>query len=322
MAAALTAVLPLKTVGSHYAENLGRCDLLMASLRAFSAPGLWRKIYVICPGSEARSVERAARAWQGLPIEVTGEDDLLPFFDRYPKTPGWFRQQLIKLNVASSLDTDFFLTLDPDVLLCKPVTFDDLCPGGRALTTLEPRRAHPEWWAASAALLGAEPDLDARGLSVTPALLSREICLGLAAELGRRHGVDWRDALLAALPSKWTEYTLYWLAAQKLGLADRFHLDPSEAGGRQLLAAGQNVWSKDDWASWRPERCFDPAEPGFFCVVQSNTRVPPDAVARRIAPHLAVDVRHRAGALGEIASVFEDARRKLFGRRGTPSNRT
>src|SRR5687767_7747804 len=105
MAAGLSAVLPLKTLGSHYAENLGRCDLLMASLRAFAAPGLFRKIYVICPGDEVKRVESAARAWQGLPLEVLGEDDLLPFFRRYPKTAGWFRQQLIKLNAASLVET-------------------------------------------------------------------------------------------------------------------------------------------------------------------------------------------------------------------------
>lgn len=319
MAAGLSAVLPLKTLGSHYAENLGRCDLLMASLRAFSAPGLWHKIYIICPGDELRRLERAARDWPGLPIEVLGEDDLLPFFNRYPKTAGWFRQQLVKLNAARLVETDFFLTLDPDVLLCKPIGEADLCPGGRALTTLEPRRLHPEWWRASASLLETEPDLDAEGMSVTPALLSREICLGLFDELGRLRGVDWREALLAALPARWTEYTLYWLAAQKLGLADRHHLGPAEAGGRCLLTPSDCVWSKDDWAAFRPERCFDPMAPGYFCVVQSNTRVSPAAIARRIAPHLSVELRHRAGLGRELASLAEDAWLRVFGRRGAPS---
>jgi hypothetical protein len=319
MAAELSAVLPLKTLGSHYAENLGRCDLLMASLRAFAAPGLFRKIYLICPGDELRRVERAAGAWPGLPLEVLGEDDLLPFFRRYPNTAGWFRQQLIKLNAANLVETDFFLTLDPDVLLCKPVGPGDLCPGGRALTTLEPRRLHPEWWRDSAALLRTEPGLDDEGLSVTPALLAREVCFGLFDELGRLHGKDWREALLAALPARWTEYTLYWLAAQKLGLADRYHAAPPGAGGRRLIVPSECVWSKGDWSAFRPERAFDPAAPGYFCVVQSNTRVPPAAIARRIAPHLPVDLRHRAGLGRELASLAEDAWLRVFGRRGAPS---
>ncbi len=320
MAAELSAVLPLKTVGSHYAENLGRCDLLMASLRAFAAPGLFRTIYLICPGDEVRRVERAARTWQGLPLEVIGEDDLLPFFRRYPRTAGWWRQQLIKLNAARFVGTDFFLTLDPDVLLCKPVGLADLCPGGRALATLEPRRQHPEWWQASAALLGVEPDLDAEGMSVTPALLSREICLGLAEELERLHGVDWREALLAALPNRWTEYSLYWLAARKLGLADRLHVAPEGAGDRRLLSA-DSVWSKEEWETWRPERCFDPQTPGYFCVIQSNTRIDPADVARRVAPYLPAELRHRGGPHRELASRVEDAWLRVFGRRGAPSGR-
>ncbi|HEU4535006.1 MAG TPA: DUF6492 family protein, partial [Polyangiaceae bacterium] len=216
MAAELSAILPLKTLGSHYAENLGRCDILMASLRAFAAPGLFRAIYIICPGDEVKHTEAAAKAWTGLPIEVVGEDDLLPFFGRYPRTAAKWRQQLIKLHSSRLVSTDFFLTLDPDVLLCKPIDLPDLCPGGRALVDLEPRTHHAPWWRSSAALLDTEPGLDGEGMSVTPALLSRDVCTALFAELERLHRVDWREALLASLPSQWTEYTLYWLAAQKL----------------------------------------------------------------------------------------------------------
>lgn len=321
MAAELSAILPLKTLGSHYAENLGRCDILMASLRAFAAPGLFHAIYIICPGDEVRHTQAAARAWQGLPIEVVGEDDLLPFFGRYPRTAAKWRQQLIKLHSSRLVSTEFFLTLDPDVLLCQPIDLADLCPGGRALVDLEPRTYHSPWWLSSASLLDTEPGLEGEGMSVTPALLSREICSALFAELERLHHVDWREALLASLPSQWTEYTLYWLAAQKLGLADRFHLGPGEAGGKRLLSS-ESVWSKDRWAPWRPDRCFDPAEPGYFSVVQSNTRVSPADVVKRIAPYLKVELRHRGGARRELASIFEDARRIIFGRRGTPTGRS
>jgi hypothetical protein len=318
MAAALSAVLPIKTVGSHYAENLGRCDVLMASLRAFAAPDLLHKVYLICPDGERRRVESAARAWAGLPLEVRGEGDLQPFFDRHPRTAGWWRQQLLKLNAARFVETEFFLTLDPDVLLCKPLGPADLLDGGRALVDFESRAAHPAWWRASAELLGADPRPDAPGMSVTPALLSREICLALHDELGRRHGVDWREALLRALPARWTEYTLYWLAAEKLGLAERHHPSPAEVGPRRLRSP-DSVWSKEQWARWRPERCFDPQAPGFFAVLQSNTRLPPRDIVRRIAPHLAVDLRHRGGLRAELASTLEDAWRTVFGRRGAPA---
>jgi hypothetical protein len=48
------------------------------------------------------------------------------------------------------------------------------------------------------------------------------------------------------------------------------------------------VWYRSQFEHWNVDECFDPDEPGFFTVVQSNAGISPQAVQRRIAPYLAI----------------------------------
>jgi hypothetical protein len=58
MTPSLSAVLPLKVSGRHYAENLARLDLLFSSLLHFAAPGLLDELLVVARVDEADIIER------------------------------------------------------------------------------------------------------------------------------------------------------------------------------------------------------------------------------------------------------------------------
>jgi Family of unknown function (DUF6492) len=281
------AVLPLKLRGAYDADNLARCQILFSSLAAFAEPGLFEEIVVVTPPRDRAAAERLCADWRSLPLTVIDEREYLPSLRRHWFVKGWYLQQLIKLNAANWIDAPFFLTLDPDVILCKPLRKADLFVEGRALLEPYSRGSRPEWWTGSARVLGAPADLSAAGMMVTPALLARAICRRLFQQLEQRHGDHWATILLRLTRWDWTEYALYYLCAEQQGMLPEFHAVAGSGAPKRLMCPSA-VWSKFQFAGWNVEECFDPAAAGFFTLVQSNTRIPPEAIRQRLAGHLEV----------------------------------
>jgi len=290
-AEAIGAVLPLRVSRRRGAEIIPRCRILFASLAAFAEPGLFEEITVVVPGRDRQDVERLCHEWNPLPLFVVDEEEYLPALRQHRLAPGWFRQQVIKLQGARRLDAPFYMTLDDDVILCKTLRRSDLFVGAKALLEPNPRTAHVEWWAGSARLLKRPIDLSAPGMFVTPAILARPICLRLFEDLERCHGADWAAALLRQTsrlraPS-WSEYALYYLAAESAGMIPEFHAIAG-TDTPQRLWCPTSVWQRSDFERWNVAECFDPEAPGFFTVIQSNAGISTAEICRRIAPYLKV----------------------------------
>ena len=132
---AISAVLPLRVFGAGglYADNFGRCQILLTSLSRFVSCRPFRN-HLRCRSSprEFPYVAKFCRTWTSLPLTVINEEDLLPALRDFPKCGGWYRQQLIKLATANLVNTEFFLTLDADVILCKPLRLEDLVRSGES----------------------------------------------------------------------------------------------------------------------------------------------------------------------------------------------
>ena len=87
----------------------------------------------------------------------------------------------IKLLAAKMVTTDFYLTLDADIVLLQPFIMAQIVHRNRAIYENEPRSVHPHWWDGSEKFLhgsssnndgGDVRDKDGRGFGVTPSLLS------------------------------------------------------------------------------------------------------------------------------------------------------
>ncbi|HKX08835.1 MAG TPA: DUF6492 family protein [Stellaceae bacterium] len=290
-AGAIGAVLPLRVHRRRDAEIIPRCRILLASLAAFAEPGLFNEIHVVVPRGDRPEVERLCGQWSSLPLVVLTEDEYLSALGQHRLAPGWFRQQVIKLRAAERLKAPFFMTLDDDVILCKPLRRTDLLVGGRALLEPNPRTAHPDWWTGAAQLFGRSPDLSAPGMFVTPAILARTICLQLFGDLERRHDKAWAEILLrqAKRPwmPRWSEYALYYLAGEAAGMLADFHLVAGTDTPRRLWCP-THVWRKSGFDQWNVAECFDPEVPGFFTVVQSNLGISTAEIGARIAPYLKI----------------------------------
>lgn len=279
------AVLPLRRA------DLPRATLLFETIRAFGLPV--RRLHVVV--AEADDVPQVAAALGDLPridVRVVPEREALgnwqggiraPWLSRLLRR-GWYRQQMVKLAVAADGESDFCLTLDSDVLVCRPSSTTDLFAGLRArLVEIVPQR-HPLWYLISAHLLDA-PRL-AVEMGVTPALLHGATCTALLARLGavaatrgRRALVDWRDLLASRWG--WTEYSLYATWASCSGLLDRHH---APVAYDDWFAP--SVWHRADWHAWQPAAFFGRGDTALFSVVQSSTAVSAELVRRRVTSAL------------------------------------
>ncbi len=287
----LSGIMPLKLRGGYHNQNRARCRILFASLAAFAEPGLFREIHVVTPPEDLDAARELFDEWPSLPFRPFDERDYLPVLRR-SRARGWHVQQLIKLGAANHLDTPFFLTLDPDVILCKPLRREQLFVGERALLDAYPRSAAPEPWTGSARVLGIPVDLAADGMMVTPALLSRALCQDLFRYLEERHGAAWDASLLRLVDWGWTEYALYHLFAQSQGRLDQVHAVAGPGAPRRLMCPTA-VWADFQFERWNLPECFDPKAPGYFTLVQSNTRIPPELIEAKLAPYFTVPPRRR-----------------------------
>lgn len=296
---AISAVLPLKASGSYDVNDLKRAHILFTSLQNFVAAGTISEIFVLVPAIEVELVQQEYACWRSLNIKVMAEDDLLPEFKKYPKMRGWRKQQLLKIAIANLVENEFYLTLDADVICLKPLDESKLVIDGKALLQYEQRAQHPKWWKSSARILKMNPDVGPKdlGMTVTPALMSRTLSQKLMQELSpNKAGENWVDALCSLhdpanpknwwigrfLKLKWTEYSLYYLCAMKLGLLEQYHIIAGTAQTPALLL----IHDSHPYESWNPAGSFDLANPGLFCVVGSKTRLPPKEVWLKVAPFI------------------------------------
>jgi Family of unknown function (DUF6492) len=291
-ATSLSGLLPVKVSGRHYSENLARLDLLFSSLLHY-APVLLDELLVVVRADEADQVGAYLDDWPELPIRIVVEDEYFPAFRRFSRpwqVRPWQRQQVIKLNAPAMTDADFVLTLDPDVLALKPITRELLVPGGRGLLEPEARSVHARWWRDSADLLDVEPELQRRGVSVTPAVLSTAILSELQRRLEAVGGRPWMDVLLTSY-CDWTEYTLYLLAAERAGLLEGHHLWADEPAAPAHLHAhpSLSIWGGGGGSGADLERLFNADDPGLFAVVQSSSGLTATQVSDAVARHF--DVR-------------------------------
>jgi Family of unknown function (DUF6492) len=294
------AVLPL-TVG-----DLERFHILQRSMALFFKDR--GTCWVVTPDTHLAAVR--SRIQDAL-YRVIPETSIIPELGFYNvlrtiagrshrPTLGWSVQQLIKLAIAERVGTDFYLTLDADVICTKPVSRAQLVREGRAICRL--RQADvidqwPEWYEWAERVLGLPRSGVNRG--VTPALFRTDAVLELQAHLAGRVSrrlqrlarclparsvtrdvlVSWRSYLLRSLP--WTEYSLYDTFVEATGLFQKYH-----SVDERTTISGNSVWYRYMWPTWKPEESFSDGDDFYFSVVQSNQGFSVEEVWERVRPYL------------------------------------
>ena len=205
---------------------------------------------------------------------------------------GWFIQQLVKLGIAPAVETDFYVTLDADVVCIKPVKFDALVRDGKGVTNTTTEDWHAEWYGWAERVLGMKRS----GLTygVTPALFNKMAMLKLHGYLTSQTSrpvraigrlmpsqsaleaacLSWRSYLLRNIP--WTEYGLYNTYLENTNQFDQFHF----AGGVHAIYDTYNsVWFAEHMGNWDPAKAHDES---FFMVLQSRVGMRPEYILKRL----------------------------------------
>jgi hypothetical protein len=252
--------------------------------------------WVLVRDTEFEELNRRIR----LPrFRVVRESEILPELSAYRQLPrrysrritGWYVQQLLKLAIAEHIQTNFYLTLDADVICMRPVSYHDLVPSDRAIVKTSRNDVHAEWYAWAERVLGCRRSGLTHG--VTPAVFNREAVLKLQAFLAGRVSLpfrilqqilgdgpwadftaSWRSFLIRAIP--WTEYALYHTFLESRGLALHYH---DYRGDQVIYDSGASVWSQEDLRTWSIKPLVDGS---YFIVLQSNTDVPVSLIRQKL----------------------------------------
>lgn len=248
---------------------------------------------------------------------VIPESSIVPEFQIFQTTGGWYRQQVIKIAIAQKVETDFYLTLDSDVICVRPTHFSDFVKDGRGVCYIDKTDKLAEWYEWSEPVLQLKRSGGSH--NVTPAVMNKHAMIELQeylaklslAQLSQKGNVtfqkkgmklllskilvnilpkqsklrsvliSWKSYLLRNLP--WTEYALYYTFLEAMGLFDRYHVQVED----RLYAAENSVWYKDRerFSEWNPEKCFVGERNFFFCIVQSNTKISPRDIWDKVHPY-------------------------------------
>ena len=223
---------------------------------------------------------------------------------------GYRLQMLIKLGVAAHVPTDFYVTLDCDVVLAKPLRLGTLVrpsPSGDGMQGVlqgEMRGPHAARWmrhsvdmffggtvgsGVGRSEVGVEcsPERLLRTVGVTPAVLSKEAALAVIRRLGAAadRGKRWDQHLMAALDAgaDWTEYGLYAAGACLEGLLRDVHVHDPATRLYDPLLQEDGSWFRDSAAM---ARAFDPHGADVFVVLQSIGGSDAAEAAAALHPHV------------------------------------
>ena len=277
------AILPIALRNLKRRGDLERAGLLIESLAKH-----WRdrqpfQLLIVAPRSDVSLLRSSLPHFANIEVSVRSESDFFGPFSRFYLLPGWYRQQMVKLQVPAMLGFGGFLTLDSDVCCVGDFDARTFVENGRALSRWEPKHHHP-WWKNAAAIVGVPYDARTHGLSVTPNILHGELTRQTLAHFRTGPMIDEMTSLCSWVLRKiggiaWTEYSLYTSVAELKGNLFDYHVhwDPSYFHDTQLFSEHTCVWGADDFE--RLVQLPGGTDPGGkFIIVQSHARIPLERV--------------------------------------------
>lgn len=267
----IPAILPISVNSDYGYLDCERLKILLFSLQKCQAHNWLDHLYIITPDSQKKLLKKKCKHIDFIKITVFAEEELFPEFKGF-KYWAYRKQMLIKIGAAQLVESDFFLTLDSDIICLQKITPEQLIVEGKALLNYEDKKLHPDWWQASAEVLSAPLDYSSPGMGVTPAILSRTICQYIIEEIENKFQQNWISFLLGIKKDLfWTEYSLYFLCAQKRNCLTHYHLDPLDTRNIQIIDENYTIWFPKEIETLQTNQSLLPS--GLFAVLQSSSQI-------------------------------------------------
>jgi hypothetical protein len=312
----LTFVLTLALSGTgRDNQDLQRAKLLLETFDRFFNKESLEQFIIVTPAKDLSLVRTTiASHVDALKIKIIDENEICPEFrnnpdttDTWPKpNQGWFKQQLIKLAIFEYVKTQFYMTLDSDVIFTRDFDSSSLIHKGKAALSVQkegdfvdlycPKTAAHEVLVRQNRYKKVEPILRHKRkkqyldqwYGETPVLLNRQIVKLLVDHIESTWGKAWRQTLLEKLP--WTEYPLYFVFAECEGILERYY-EPGNADS--VLMLNKSLWvpaheyrEHRDLSSWNPELVFGDQGQGIAVAVQSYLGYSVEKIVAKVRPFI------------------------------------
>jgi hypothetical protein len=256
------------------------CDLNFSLYNSFLNKEEISKFIIVCKSDYVESIKDKTSNYD-LNIIVISEESFLP--ESVINCRGWYKQQIIKISAARFVDTEYYLVLDDDLFLIKPLSYKDFFNEGKVIYSYEgwPDNSstfstNTVWWERSCELL--QYDLNdiknsPHNMGVTPQLLKRDYVGDLVKTIKKIHNTkEWE---LCFENFNATEFCSYWISLLKSG------------NNKYYTTEGNKLWdpykdinilepslNKDDFRN-RIQKSLDEKRNHFF-VIQSYLNYPID----------------------------------------------
>ena len=277
------AILPLALRNIKRRGDLERAGLLIESLAKHWCDSKPFELLIVAPAADTPLLRTSLPRFPNIDVSVRPESDFFSRLSAFYMITGWYRQQIVKLQVPALLGFGGYLTLDSDVCCVGDFDSRTFVEDGRGLSRWEPK-VHHEWWRNVTDIVGTHYDAPGHGLSVTPNLLHGD----LAAQALDYMRQSWLSSSTTALVSwkvrrpwkvPWTEYSLYTSVAELKGNLFDYHVEWNTCYGSDvhLFSEQSCVWGADDFE--RMVKLPSGTNPGGkFIIVQSHARIPLERV--------------------------------------------
>lgn len=265
-------------------------------------------LFVVVPPASVHTMHLRCQSSR-LSVQVLDECSLVPDMRSFFYLPGWYKQQLIKLAAAEVMTTEYYLTLDADVVCTRSVGYDDLLPGGRARCFVMQQDDHANWYQGAEAVLNLQAPQRHILHNVTPCMCSRLGVLELIAHLNdvakqhpyargirglqqrsfytlhrigpHRGRSPWRAWLSASRP--WAEYATYFTFLEAKQRFNTYHFYSQQC----IYDVKRSIWySRSSLSDLDLDALFEGSGPPYFLVVQSNTGIDAAKTWERLAARL------------------------------------
>jgi hypothetical protein len=223
--AGIDIVFPIAMNVSGRRDDLERAQKgLFPSLCRYGYPKITNIAHVICPARDLEQIStKLLPEFPQFKFTITTDEEVgrkLGFEQAaFSAVPGWLKQQLIKLAVASQVATEVVLILDADIVAVNDVAASKIRPSALPYQNMGTEKFRG-WFEASATALGLQfemldRDLIKNAMGVTPEFLSKKVLNGLIVRLRERSGDgSWGPYLMRHFKDydhTWTEFSLYWV---------------------------------------------------------------------------------------------------------------
>lgn len=290
----ISAVLPIAVHAERNQLDLQRLQILLYSLQQKEAEKWLEQLYIVTPDKQKKSIENCCENIDFIKLNILGEEELFPEFRECISTRfnNYRKQMLIKIGIAKIVETEFFLTLDSDIICLQKIIPEQLIIDGKALIDYKEKTYYQGWWESSAEILSTPIEINRLGMSVTPAILSRTICEYVIQEVEEKYQKNWILTLMEMERIErhryWTEYSLYFLCAQKRNCLTRYHLDNLDNKNIPLIDPNYTIWLDSEIKKLKDLNQM-PSPSGLFAVIQGASGISLETVLNHLHTMLGID---------------------------------